>query len=380
MTSRRQFLGGALAVLGTRGGVVGAESTGAPAVTRGGDDALESALERLANTGPEFGGGLANHGPMAAEALVRLGRPEAVTSWVEEYRHRLQSHPESRKPIAPDAWSDALGDFDRVGDWVRLFERQLREGPWVAVLAVWAPRLAPGLVGAAFHGLIRTGHAVRALGRRDTPPRRQELAEGLAYWAARYRRLPEAAHPRGSRLPSEALPDVALLPAEQRTRRRLITEGLAGLDAFPAFGGVIDLVDSSRDASAFLSNLTATFARVYLDQAVAGGSVITFIHTVTGPSAIRLLLPHLPADTHPALLRYGWQGTAGVYAALGQPSSGALPAEAPKGADALVDRAVASGDEHAIKFTEACLREHAVDPRPVYLEAAADAVRRLGRG
>ena len=89
MTSRRQFLGGALAVLGTGGRVTSAESTEAPAVTRAGDDALESALERLAHTGPEFGGGLANHGPMAAEALVRLGRGEAVASWVEGYRHRL---------------------------------------------------------------------------------------------------------------------------------------------------------------------------------------------------------------------------------------------------------------------------------------------------
>src|SRR5260221_8665122 len=247
MTSRRQFLGGALAVLGTRGSIVSAESTQGPAVTRGGDDALESALERLANTGPEFGGGLANHGPMAAEALVRLGRPEAVTSWVEEYRHRLQSHPEPRKPISGDAWSEALGDFDRVGDWVRLFDRQLREGPWPAVLAVWAPRLAPGLVGAGFHGLIRTGHAARGLGRRDTPARRQELAEGLAYWAARYRRLPEAPPPPNPRPPPEAVPEVAFLPPERRTPRRLLSEGLAGLDAFPPLVGLIELVDPSRN-------------------------------------------------------------------------------------------------------------------------------------
>ncbi len=28
----------------------------------------------------------------------------------------------------------------------------------------------------------------------------------------------------------------------------------------------------------------------------------------------------------------------------------------------LVERAIASGDEHAIKFTEVCLREHALNP------------------
>ena len=39
----------------------------------------------------------------------------------------------------------------------------------------------------------------------------------------------------------------------------------------------------------------------------------------------------------------------------------------------LLSSAVATGDEHAIKFTEACLREHALNPKPVYLLAARHA-------
>ncbi len=46
--------------------------------------------------------------------------------------------------------------------------------------------------------------------------------------------------------------------------------------------------------------------------------------------------------------------------------------------DDLIDRAVSNGDTHVIKFTEACLREHALNPEPVYLLAAHDAVERLG--
>ena len=42
--------------------------------------------------------------------------------------------------------------------------------------------------------------------------------------------------------------------------------------------------------------------------------------------------------------------------------------------DELVDRAIAHGDEHVIKFTEACLHRHALCPSPVYI-AAADHVR-----
>jgi hypothetical protein len=40
------------------------------------------------------------------------------------------------------------------------------------------------------------------------------------------------------------------------------------------------------------------------------------------------------------------------------------------GADELVDRAIAHGDEHVIKFTEACLHRHALGPSPVYFAAA----------
>jgi hypothetical protein len=41
--------------------------------------------------------------------------------------------------------------------------------------------------------------------------------------------------------------------------------------------------------------------------------------------------------------------------------------------------AVAAGDEHAIKLTEACLRLHAETPDPVFLHAAARASALLGR-
>jgi len=373
--SRRGFLHGGLAV--AAGASLPAEPEPAP-TGRLGEDALEEALERLAATGPEFAGGLANHGPMAAEALHALGRAEAVEPWVDSYRPRLGPHPSSRDPIRSEQWQDALGRIDRVGDWIVFFGQQLSEGPWPSVLSTWAANLAPGLVGAATHGLIRTGHAVRSLSRKDTPARRHELAEGLAYWAARYHRLPEAeAGRRGSRRPSEALAAVALLPADQQVRYGMITDRLAPLSGFAPFRGVADLVDTSGDPSAVLTDLTATFARVYLEQAGHTGlQVITFIHAVTGPSAVRLLLPHVAPPVQASLLRYAWQAAAGFYAALGRPP-GPLAATTPPSAADLIDRAVKSGDEHAIKFTEACLREHALLARPVFLEAARDATARL---
>jgi len=45
-------------------------------------DPLDEALTLLAATAPEYGPyGLTNHGPMAAEALVQLKRPDAVPAW-----------------------------------------------------------------------------------------------------------------------------------------------------------------------------------------------------------------------------------------------------------------------------------------------------------
>ncbi len=163
----------------------------------------------------------------------------------------------------------------------------------------------------------------------------------------------------------------------QRVLTGNITERLGPVRRFPPFAAVADTVDASAEASRFLSDLTETFAGVFL-ATVPPGSLITFIHSLTGPSAVRLLLPYLDAPARSGALRYAWQGAAALHSAFG----GVVPAPAAGGApparDELIDRAVASGDEHAIKFTEACLREYALNPKPVYLLAAGHAVERLG--
>lgn len=45
--------------------------------------------------------------------------------------------------------------------------------------------------------------------------------------------------------------------------------------------------------------------------------------------------------------------------------------------DELIDRAIACGDLHAIKFSEVCLREHALKPATAFLAAAAHATKML---
>ncbi len=79
------------------------------------------------------------------------------------------------------------------------------------------------------------------------------------------------------------------------------------------------------------------------------------------------------------VLRYGWQADAALYSALASDRTEPI-SDTSIDNEELIDRAVASRDEHAIKFAEACIREHAVSPHPVYFIAAGDAAGKLTRG
>ena len=340
---------------------------------------LDDALEILKDTGPEYRGGLSNHGPMAAEALASLGRKGDVVAWTERYRKQLLERPPRRQAIPRKDFRDAMGDFSRFADWVTFFEEELKETDWRAVLGRFSGELAPGFIGVAAHGIIRVGHAARGLAAEDTVPRRRELVDALAYWASRYQTLPENHEPSSGLIPSQALAHLELLPERLRKNGSLITTEVADLAGFPPFAKVPDLVDASAEPAALLSDLTETFARMYLEHVEPSGSVIALLHAVTGPAAVRSLLPVADRATAALLLRYAWQGAAALYMRYGavvKPS----PAAARKTTwEEVVERSVQGGDEHAIKLCEVCRSENAIRPSPVYLAAADDASRRLGR-
>ncbi len=140
---------------------------------------VDEMLDLLSFASTEQLNGNANHGPMASEALFALGREEAVLPWVEGYRGRLIDRPVPSLPISPSGWQESLGQRDRMGDWIEFFERELESAPWQEVVRKWVPRLAPAVMAAATHGLIRTGHAARSLSAAETPQRTGELAQGL---------------------------------------------------------------------------------------------------------------------------------------------------------------------------------------------------------
>jgi hypothetical protein len=337
---------------------------------------LDESLARLAVTGPQFGGGLSNHGPMVAEALLRLGRANDVESWLDGYIRRLEEAPRPGQRITE--WREALGQAGRVADWELYFRDQLADEQWREVLARWWARLLPGVAAAATHGIIRTSHAARSLAAAETAERTAELAKGLAYWAATYLELPGTAQVSGQLDLAAAVSELPVATAQPASGP--FTEGLkAGLAAEPRFGSAVASLRPPRHVPADLLDLARQFSLIFLCYGYR--RPVALVHAVTAPVAARSVLALLPdemaAPTYGAL----WNVAAALYVVYaGGVESQPLPTSAPPEPGTLTDSAVATGDAHAIKLTEACLRLHQETPDPLFLHAAARASELLGQG
>lgn len=332
---------------------------------------LDQALEHLGDHGPELRNGMTTHAPMVAEALCALGRPDAVMPWLERYAAQALPRPPVRERIGRVSWRAALAHEDRFSDWSAFFADELANAKWREVLDVWAARLAPGICAAATHGVIRVGHAARALGELETPVRIRELADALASWASTYQELPTARTPATRSFRArEAIARVALQPREQRVFEGTIVSSLQGLDAFPGFADVIGLLDPSAEPGELAAELTEVFAQVLLENAHDTLTAIVLTHGVTSIAALANLLPHVSDATARAALPYAWQASCGLFATFGSTSVQAgVPVAANGSAADLAERAIAHADEHAIKLAEACLAAHARRPSPALLAA-----------
>src|SRR5262245_29173115 len=340
---------------------------------------FDEALERLRGTGSEVARSVApNHGPMAAEALVTLGYDDVVVAWADRYRRQLDAMPPPRSPVTAQNWPQALGAIDRFGDWVALFRAQLAEAPWRVVFGEWIGRLLPATPAAGAHGLIRTAHALRALADAETALRVEELGVALAYWAAYYRRLPGTPRLSGALALGNALRCMPLFLSGQARSGMPREVYLRVMEAHGGeFSEAVDAAAEPESVENALSSLTEAAARLYL--ANASRQPLVLLHTVTVPAALRLLLPHLPAELHQTALAYVWQNVAATAAAYGDerpPERDDWPLHEES---AIIEQSIATDDPHALKFAEACIREYRLNPQPVYLAAAEDWASRLHR-
>jgi hypothetical protein len=276
-------------------------------------DAMQDALEICSDLGLEMAPGFATHWPMAVEAMIRLG---------------------------------------------------------------YAERLMAGMSAGLTHGLIRTAHAVRSFSLAEGEPTKlqlNEFAAGLAYWAALHTVQP------GHHKLSGAAQFPSVIGSVPRLERRAgVVERGRYEREIPGWPEAVASLSSPKDIGAALSDMTAAFVQVNL--AHNKGFPVPLIHTVTAPAALRMMLPHLPQSYHGPSFVAAWEASAAVLSnfAVAKPEEMSVSTEGEKASwDELAARAVENGDEHAIKFTEACWREDGERADPRYAIAAAQMIPRL---
>jgi hypothetical protein len=350
-------------------------------------DAINDALDRLKGRAFTMEPGFAEHGPMVAETVSALERNDRVAAYVSAYQaqRKPMPAPPSRQTIngsGEAAWREALGDAARMTDWLEFFRHRLAESPWRDVLRAWVPMLIGGYAGGLTHGLIRTAHAVRGLPETASPTPLQidELAHALAYWAGGYRTVTGDAAKSGELDLAEALRQLPRVVHD----KPMSPFALANLrmDALAGFEQIVDGLAPIADVDAAIHRHAALFARVLIAHPeLRPVPMIALIHAITAPIALRNLLPLLPEEFAARAYRQAWLVSAALAAQVAGPPhkpevDGEIPG--PKLArDELIERALAHGDEHVIKLTEAMLREDKIRADPAFRVAAETALQKL---
>ena len=173
---------------------------------------LDPALEIALKYGPDLSNGFTSHAPMATEAMCAMGRPDAVMRWIENYRRQMTARPRTVDKNRPGAMARRAGSAptgSRIG-WC-FSSNELRGIHWRKWCGNGARCSLAGLAGAATHGIIRAGHAVRAMTNEETPIRRRlNWRTGWPTGRRPTRSCPSARHDARRDLPSRA---IAAVPA-----------------------------------------------------------------------------------------------------------------------------------------------------------------------
>ncbi|MFD4540848.1 questin oxidase family protein [Streptomyces bauhiniae] len=307
---------------------------------------LDEALERLHGAGPERRGRLTNHAPMAVEALVARGQGAGVHRWVGRYARKLEEFPAGVERVTDANWASALGDARRVADWVGYFQGEVGERGWREVLAVWWPRLLPGMYGGSTHPVIRVGHAVRTLLAGESGPRVNELAHGLGYWAARHRPVTGLTTLPGADSAAAALEAVRPIAVRDGGFPARL-DRVTGLPVWAAE------VTEPAEAHRRLTDLVRAATHRYATH--AHGEPTMLVHAATAPNAVLRTLPALPRDLWVPSLRAAWTASAAVTAMYAPDEPAPYAPPGPLTPEEISERALAHGDEHVIKLTDTAL-------------------------
>jgi hypothetical protein len=315
-------------------------------------------LHRLLDAGQAlsatYRGRLSNHLPMAQQALLELGASaERLQAFTEAQQVLLEP-----RGCARPARIDIARDLGRPGSdcaWRAHFAARIAALGWRDALSEALALLLPGAGAIAFHGLIRTGHAVLA-------GHDGELAAGLAQWAAHFMRLPTT----GDGPPLELvdwLHELVRLPRPAYPAGALISGRMEVWGSSAGFKAVAGQLQQRPDT---LRDIALLAARTY-----AATRNFTVLHLLTASHAMTVLAPWWPTADLPRGFR--------MAAAAGLLASGAVPAlvlESPPSRPwpALISAACEQHDEHLIKLTHAAWRLERIWPDPAWRRAAERAL------
>ena len=330
------------------------------------DLVLHRLLDEAQRFPPEYADQLSNHLPMALTALAGLGADEAqmrvfFASYSRHFDGRLAGNDQAA-PLAD--WPAHRGQFDAFDRLSVGFAAAITRDGRDAVLHAALPLLIDGIGGAAFHGAIRTAHAVDS--QHDG-----ELAAGLAYWAARWMPLdaPTQGNPAFDKVADWLdANDARLLTADVgwRSDAPLISLRMQEAVHTQAYQSLAGCFRPTRDS---LADLAAAAAARY-----ARTGNFTVLHMATAANAALTLAAWLPFDDDQAMAPL-WHAVAAASLASRVATAPWLDPLSAPALDWAQVRAVAlaSDDDHVIKLVHAMAVQQGLNPADVWLRAAARA-------
>jgi hypothetical protein len=298
---------------------------------------------------PTYRDQLSNHQPMALQALLQLGASAArLQAWSERYETMLEPRTDAR--AAKVVVDRDLGRPDSDAAWRAHFAARIAQCGAAATLREALALLLPGAGAIAFHGLIRTSHAVLA-------GHDGELAAGLAHWAAHHMPMP-AADPGAPLVLADWLQALAELPRPAYPPGALISGRMQAWASSPGFATVAGRLQRGPDA---LRELALLAARTY-----AATGNFTVLHLLTASHAMTVLEPWWPeADLAPGFIA---AAAAGLLASNAEPALtlGRMPS---RPWPTLLSAACEQDDAHVIKLTHAAWRLGRRWPDPAWRSA-----------
>ena len=319
--------------------------------------ALHALLDTHLQLPAEYQDQLTSHLPMALQALHSLGAsPQRMQAFYAAYAKRFDGMPATAKAQPVADWRSLRGQPDAYPALLGSLRALVARDGVDATLRTLLPDLLPGVAAAAFHGLIRTAHAVQS-------GHAGEVAAALAYWAWRWQPLATAQVP-AVRMPLPAWSKALVRDAQAwRTDGPLISIRMDQAGQGVVYQSLADALQPFADLQSAIASLAALAAERYV-----AGPNFTVLHMITGMRALRVLSPWIESEegVQPILVR---AFTAAYLAARVVPLATA-PEPRLSTWPAAIAAAIASGDDHVIKLVHACREEAGVYGQGNYLRVA----------